>query len=505
MTDQVDVLKWRPPGPVSARFMASTARIQIINGPVGSGKTTTALMKGVRLACRQVPATGKTIDIGDGAGPRPVRKVKVAVVRDTYRQLWKTTIPSWLKRFPKEMGNFVGADQAPAKHQLPLVLRDGTVADLHVEFGAIGENTVEDFMRGYEPTLWYLNELDLLAKEVFTYAKGRWGRYPDMSEGGPTWHGILADCNAPEFESWLYRDIFTKSPVELAAEGIELFIQPGGIEPDAENVHNLPPGYYEDQSKGQPEWYVERMVKNRPGYSRAGKPVHPEFKDHIHVARRELEPIPGLPLVIGLDPRTRPSAAFVQRLPGSQRRVVDELQGEQNMGPRRFGALLAEMIHDRFPWARPEQIKGVVDPTAEYGVDKENGEKDWIEIVREVTGIKIEPAPTNSKDMRREALKKPLSELIDGEPAIIISPRCRLIRAGLNTGFRYRKMAISGAERFSEEVEKNEYADVCEALEYACLVDGAELEIKERKNWTDGKLQSARAESERANAEYSPL
>ncbi|MES2171014.1 MAG: hypothetical protein V4479_09900, partial [Actinomycetota bacterium] len=63
---------------------------------------------------------------------------------------------------------------------------DKTVVDFTIEFGAIGENAVEDFMRGYEPTAFYLNELDLLARDVFIYAKGRVGRYPDMNEGGPT-------------------------------------------------------------------------------------------------------------------------------------------------------------------------------------------------------------------------------------------------------------------------------------------------------------------------------
>lgn len=495
-------LNWRPPGPIAARFRNSKAKIQIINGPVGSGKTTACLMKAVRLACEQMISRGKTINVGDG--DRAVRKFKLAVVRDTYRQLWKTTIPSWNKRFPQEMGEWVGADNSPARHRLAFKLADGSIVDFIVEFGAIGDNNIEDFMRGYEPTAWYLNEADLLAKEVFNFAKGRWGRYPDMSEGGPSWFGILADCNAPEFDGWLYSEVFTRSPEELARDNIELFVQPGGLEPDAENVENLPPGYYVDQAKGQPEWYVERMINNRPGYSRAGKPVHPEFKDKIHVALKELAPIPGLPLVIGLDPRTRPSAAFMQRIPGGQRRFIDELQGDQSMGPRRFGKLLSELLHDRYPFVKPESIKGVVDPSAQYGADTEASEQNWIQIVAAVTGILIVPAPTNSIDLRREALKKPFGELIDGEPAILISPRCKLLRAGLNTGFRYKRMQGGGGERFADEVEKNEYADICEAAEYACLVDGAEMEIRERKSWSSSALAEARRAGESAN-DYDPL
>ncbi len=500
MSDRLDI-NWRSPGPIASAFMRSAARIPIINGPVGSGKTTANFIFHINKARQQQPSWGKTVNLGDGVA-RKVRKYKLAVVRDTYRQLWKTTIPSWHKRFPADSGEWTGAMDAPGRHRLQFLIPDGSVVDFIAEFAAIGENSVEDFMRGFEPTSFLLNELDLLASEVFIYAKGRWGRYPDMDEGGPSWHGITADCNAPEFESWLYRDIFEKSPADRLAEGVELFVQPGGEEAGAENIANLPPDYYKDQAKGAPDWYRERMIHNRAGYSRAGKPVHPEFKDHIHVARAELDPVPGLPLVIGIDPRTYPSAVFLQRLAGAQRRFIDELQGDQNMGARRFGRQVAQLLHDRYPFLKPGSIKGIVDPSAQYGADREGDEKTWLEIFEIESGIKLEPAPSNKIDMRREALKKPLTELIEGSPAILISPRCRLLRTGLNSGFRYKKLNVSGAERFSEEVEKNQYADICEAAEYACLGDGVDHEIRGRKGFTNESLKAARDQGERENAEY---
>ena len=98
-------LTWRAPGLVAARFMAAVAPIQIINGPVGSGKTTTAMMKAVRLATRQQPSSH------DGV----TRKFKLCCVRDTYRQIWKTTLPSWHKRFPKDVGDFIGSEGGPAR------------------------------------------------------------------------------------------------------------------------------------------------------------------------------------------------------------------------------------------------------------------------------------------------------------------------------------------------------------------------------------------------------
>lgn len=499
-------LTWTPPGPVAARFMASSAPVQILNGPVGSGKTTAALMKAIKLATRQQPSR-RTRARNSRGQLVPVRLFKVAVVRDTYRQLWKTTLKSWFRRVPQNVGTFNGAENAPASHNIHFELSDGTMVDFTAEFAAIGENAVEDFMRGYEPTIWYLNELDLLAQEVLEYAQDRAGRFPDMEDGGPTWRGVLADCNAPEFESWLYTDterddagrvkpgIFTMTPAQRSALGVDLFVQPGGRDPGAENISNLPPDYYKPKV-GQKAGYIARMIDNKSGWSQAGKPVHPEFKPSQHVAAEELQPIPGVPLIIGLDPRTHPSAAFLQRVPSGQRRFIDEYQGEQNMGPRRFGKKLAEILHDRFPFVRPKDVRAIADPSATAGADKVAGEKDWTEIVSEVAGIRVDPAPTNNLDVRREALKKPLSELIDGEPAIMISPRCSMLCAGLASGFRFRKLNVPGAIKYADEVEKNHYADICEAAEYACLTDGAELEIMERKQYTAGELNRMAAQGE---------
>lgn len=510
MSEERINLDWVSPGPVSTRFMMTPpimGGLQLLGGPIGGGKTTTKQTKAIRLAAQQQPST-RTRARNDRGELVPVRKVKICSVRDTYRQLWKTTLPTWWMRVPKTIGEWGGAENGPCSHHVTFQLRDNTLVDLIHDFIAIGENAVEDVMRGYQPTFWLLNEMDLLAWAVWEYGAGRAGRYPEMSEGGPTWYGALADCNAPEFESEVYQNIYTKSPAELEAMGIQLFLQPSGLSPQAENTKNLVAGYYVNAARGKSRDYVARMIENRPGVSVAGKPVHPEFNDAIHVPTHEIEPIAGLPVIIGIDPRTYPSAVFLQRLPGGQRRFVDELQGEQNMGARRFGKLLAELLHDRFPFLRPSDpmrlawqhndtpqvvrlagVVGMVDPSAQYGADKEAGEQDWLEIVESVSGIKIIPAPSNNLAVRREALKKPLSELIDGQPAIIVSPRCAKLRTGLNSGFRFRKLNTPGVAKYGTEVEKNSYADICEAAEYACLSDGAELEIRDRKQADTATLQ----------------
>ena len=472
-------LKWEAPGPVAARFMASKKPVVIINGPIGSGKTTAAMMKMLKISCAQAPSSL------DG-----IRKSKWCVVRDTYRQLWKTTLPSWFKRVPRSEGEFLGAENAPATHKLTMRLADGTIAQVQFDFLAIGENAVEDVLRGYEPTGFYLNETDLLAREVYLFAKGRAGRYPDMSEGGPSWYGIIADANAPELQSWLYQDIFRDVP-----DDVDLYRQPSGLSPHAENLKNLPPGYYTNQVKGQPDWYVRRMIENQPGYSRAGKPIYPEFNDQTHVAAQRLDPLPDVPLILGLDAGMSPAAAFLQRTPSGQWRCIDELTSDpgSSTGPKRFGDMLGRRLADRFGGWR--SIVGYADPSAAWGNDKDAGEATWIEIVENAAQIRINAAPTNALIPRLEAVRRPLTMLIDGRPAFVLSPSCSVLREGFNSGYRFKKLAGKD-ERFGDEPDKNDYSHVHDALQYAMSGGGEDLEIRSRGDARRNALGHARHEHE---------
>lgn len=485
-------LSWKAPGPVTARFMTSAAPVQIINGPIGSGKTTAAMVKGIRIAARQQLSKRHRAPNSKGEIV-PLRRVKMTVVRDTYRQLWKTTIPSWLRRIPQEAGEWNGAVNAPASHHIRFEIADGSLVDFIAEFAAIGEMDVEDFCRGYEPTFWYLNELDLLSRELMAFALGRAGRYPEAEDGGPSWYGVLADCNAPEFESWVFEDIFSRTPAELAALGVELFVQPGGRDAGAENLENLVDDYYVPKI-GQAEWYIARMIDNKPGYSRSGKPIFPEFNDRLHVATAELEPIPGLPLHIGLDAGLDPSAIIGQKLGDGRWLIVDELTSEHGTGALRFARKLAELLHDRYPAWSLKMIRGWADPSAAWGVDQQEDEQSWLDLVAHHVAIAIRPAPTNNPTERREAVRRPLNMLVDGKPGLLLSPRCKVLRRGFNNGYRFRKLQVPGAERFGDEAEKNAESHPHDALQYLLLGGGEHIDIHERRRERSGGAPQRQAE-----------
>ncbi len=474
-------LGWKAPGPVADAFMRDQHEIVGINGPVGSGKTTAAIMKGVARASWQKPSLVHTAP-GPGTSERwPVRRTRQCIVRDTYRQLWRSTMPSWFSRFPRNLGTFTGAENAPASHVITFALKDRTLVEYQTDFLAIGDQAVEDVLRGYEPSWFYLNEMDLQAKEVFTYAIGRYGRFPSMEDGGPTWCGIIFDCNAPELDSWLYEDLFLATPDELAARNVALYRQPGGLDPAAENLANLPGGraYYERQVANGEDWYVQRMVHNKPGFSRAGKPVYSEWNDLVHVASTDHAGVPGLPLITGLDAGGSPAATFKQRLPNGVWLILDELVSEPGTGPRRFGQMLAQRLQERF--AGFSQVIGICDPSALYGADRKAGEKDWSEIVAAEAGISIRPAPTNDPTSRWEAVRRPLSLLIDGQPAFRLNPRCRVLRAGFNAGYRFRKITGSTSRFNTDQAEKTAESHPHDALQYGMSWGGEDQAIRQRR------------------------
>lgn len=472
-------LRWVSPGPVSSAFMLSTRGTQILNGPVGSGKTRTVFEKGLRLARQQRP-TLKRRELNLTGELVPVREFKLAVIHVTYRQLWRATIPTWNRRMPQDAGEWVGARNAPAQHRIAFELDHGTInstiVDFQVEFGAIQDIDLEEFMRGYEPTAFYINEMDLAPRELIGFAQGRVGRYPTEEEGGASWCGVLGDCNAPEFENWLFEEVFTKTPAELEAADVALFRQPGGRDPGAENLMNLRAGYYTPKI-GQPPWMIARMLDNKSGYSRSGKPVYPEYNDLVHCALEEFEPVKGLAILVGIDPRSLPSAALGQRMADGQLRVFDELVMPHGTGPRRFGRALAKLLHDKYPGF---EVRGIADPTAAYGADHEDDEADWMQKCAAAAGIVIVGASTNLPTARWEAVRAPLQTLIEGRPGLTISPRARTLRTGFNNGYRFRKLQLPGATRYAEAAEKNSYSDVHDALQYLALDATEQAEIAAR-------------------------
>ena len=60
---------------------------------------------------------------------------------------------------------------------------------------------------------------------------------------------------------------------------------------------------------------------------------------------------------------------------------------------------------------------------------------------------------------------------MDGRPALIVSPKCKMLRKGLAGGFCYKRKMVS-AEAYHNEPDKNKYSHICEAAEYVAQGGG---------------------------------
>lgn len=461
-------------GPIAAAFFEDRSEAACIMGPIGSAKTSVSLLKMFMVAIQQKP------------NPQGVRPSKFAVIRDTYRNLWNTTIQSWKAWVPEELGEFKGGKNEPGRHHLRFNLADGTIVDMIVEFIAIGDNNVEDVMRGWEGTGAYLNEADRLQEDVFAYVRGRVGRYPSIPNGGvkTSWSGIWCDMNAPDEENYMARLFIFEKPDSFA-----FFRQPGGREANAENINNLPDNYYINQIAGQTDYYVRRMIDNKLGYSRDGQPVYPEYNDNFHVAHQILKPVQGLPIDIGFDAGLTPAAAIIQQMPNGQWRGIAEIVAD-GIGAARFGRLVKRTLITEF---RGFHVRFCTcDPAATSKSAGDVEERSWRDIMEAETGLRIRPAPTNAITPRLDCVKMVLNRNIDGEPGFLLSPACKILRKGFNSGYKFKKVANANSNvLISDTPEKNEYSHPHDGLQYALIGAGEYNETMGRKSRGEQKITIA--------------
>jgi len=247
--------EYRSPGPVVRAFRKSRARRRILTGPFGSGKSAGCCIDIITKIDEQKPS------------PDGVRRSRWAVIRNTYTDLKNTTVRTWKDWVNEDQfGTFVNV--APFEHRIRYAKSDGTKVEADVIF--IAMDTPDDVKKflSLEVTGIYFNEVREIHRTVVEAGDGRIGRYPSMKDGGPSWHGIIADTNMPDEDHWLYE------LAEGGAAGWDFFHQPGGVKdiadhslPNvpckwvhndaAENIPNLVPGYYTEQLVGKTDDWIK--------------------------------------------------------------------------------------------------------------------------------------------------------------------------------------------------------------------------------------------------------
>jgi hypothetical protein len=320
--------------------------------------------------------------------------------------------------------------------------------------------------------IWF-NEAKFMHKNIIDAATGRVGRYPSKKDkpanvsdkNWPTWFGVIMDTNPPDDDHWWYRMAEVEAPT-----GWEFFSQPSGLSKEAENRENLPKNYYEQIIAGKdPEW-ISVFVHGQYGTIQDGKPVYgSSYKDSIHCVSN-LKPIANRPLHIGLDFGNTPAGIIEQDTPLGQWRALEEITSE-DCALKDFAKILKTKLATDYPGF---DCRFYGDPS---GCFKDQHQKTAFDIFRS-EGIKVMPAPSNKLAIRKEGVISRLNKLVNGEPGFVLDgKKCPVLRKGFNGGYKFRKLNVSGTDRYMEEPEKNQYSHIQDAHQYVCLSTGEYREI----------------------------
>lgn len=451
---------------VAADFHASKAFFRGIMGPIGSGKSVACIAEVLKNAHEQQPSD-------DG-----VRRSRWAIIRNTYPELLTTTLKTWMDWMPEELCPINRA--APITARLTKALPDGTTVDLEVFFLALDKPKDVKKLLSLELTGAFINEAREVPKAVVDGATSRVGRYPNKSQGGPTFPCVIADTNPPDDDHWWYRLAEEDTP-----NNWEFFRQPGALirvddeqgthyeqNQKAQNVGNLPGGYqyYLRQLGGKSHEWIKVYILAEYGTVQEGRPVYGNtWNDQLHVAKSELIADPKLPIVLGWDFGLTPACIIGQVMPNGQLRIIDEIISEYS-GIKQFARDIV----------RPHLIQhykacgisgSIGDPAG--GIGAQTDEKTCLQVLStphkdDGAGIVTIPSPSNSIQNRLDAVNSLLSRLVDGQPALLLSPKCKTLRKGFNGGYKFNRVQVAGDERYKDQPDKNKYSHPHDALQYLC-------------------------------------
>jgi len=438
--------------PTCAAFMKSDAFGRLIAGPVGSGKTTACLFELFRRALEQHP------------GPDGYRHTRFAIVRQTLKQLKDTVlkdIMAWL--------------DGVATYKVSDSTVYITYGDVRSEWLLIPLDDPEDQRRllSMQLTGAWMSECIEMDVAIISPLSGRIGRYP---KEGCTWAGIIADTNMPTENTPWHEFMDVKTPPDW-----QIFIQPGGMSDDAENLEwltqtpeTLKLPVHDPRRRQQGRTYYERFIRSNGqdwctryvhaqyGNDPSGLAVFREsFKPHWHVVD-ELEPVSGWPLLMGLDFGRDPCAVICQPDHKGRLLVLEEIMANDIGLEQQLLTGIRPVLSSVRYLGRSIVIVG--DPAG--GQKSTLYEETSFDLIKS-TGLMAYPAPTNDIDKRLNAVESGFLGSRDAGPAILIDRgRCPNLVRALAGGYRFTKNRLG---QRSPKPEKNEHSHIADAFQYACL------------------------------------
>lgn len=453
--------------PTISRFMASDAFIRGLVGPLGGGKSSGCVWDLAQRGVAQRPGL-------DG-----VRRSRWAVIRNTSKQLDDSTIRTFLAWFPPH----IHGTWLPSKGNYTIrslkAAADEPSAEIEFNFRALDRPDQIGNLLSTEYTGGWINEGREVPWAIFEALMGRVGRFPAMRDGGASWFGIISDTNAPDTDSRWYKFFHDTNHAEavealsaaLVKRGLppiklqdyaQCFRQPSGRGPNAENLPNLTPAYYERLAIGKSDDWNKVYIDGEYGFTVDGLPVFPEYSDSWHCPEEEKSRpklIGELPIYRSFDFGLTPACVFSQITPAGQWIITDELVAT-DMGFDQFSDEVLEYSNRNM---RGCSFVNIGDPA---GQQRAQTDERTCFAIASAKGMRMEAAPQTLR-IRLEGTRKPLRLSIGGgKPQFLLHPRCRNLRKAMLGGYHYRRLKVS-ADRYTDEPDKGPDSHVADALTYA--------------------------------------
>jgi hypothetical protein len=495
-----------------------------IVGPVGSGKSVPLLQRIIEHGREQMPS------------PDGKRRTRFAIVRNTMPELRSTTAVTYQQIYPADsFGEIVW--RSPATHHI--VVEDLEVEVnlialdkpqdvkklLSLELTGAALNEIREIPRSVVSRMtervgrYGLNERA-------TSWRGIWGdtNPPDSDHWFYRWHheetpqgfqffaqppgvleveprgakgAVIIDENFPQWAgikltsavvwTWWKGEVRqVECPIEVIPAAGRYWI----VNPWMENLPALSRVAAESNPLGARSYYglalggktVEEIQSYLQGvytFVLDGRRCVPQYNPQVHGVQH-LPVLEDAPLLVGMDiggGTLQPSAAIFQRHPRGpylfHREVVCF-----DMGVKRFGELLASAIVQHFPNHVERGLIGTF-----YG-DPAGNKRDEIfetasfDFLRNEYHWRVEPAPSQDPRMRIAALAGPCERMIDGKPGILVNKTgCPTLHKGLSGAWHFKRLAISGEERFADSPNKNDESHICDGAGYGLLGAGEFLRL----------------------------
>lgn len=448
-----------------AQMLQSKAYIRGVCGCLGSGKSVGCSMALLKNAMEQAPSPR------DG-----LRRSRMVVIRNTFRMLNDTTIKTvheWLP--PGVAGKWKDSTKT-------LLLK---FQDIESEWLFRPLESPDDVrnLLSLEITSAWINEYREIDPGVLAALLGRLGRSPRKAdtEGhrGAVMRGVVMDSNPPPVGSY-WHDLFEEAlpedieqafkasmknahPDERERPIIEYFKQPGGRHPEAENLDNLPDGYYEllvaaNAHHGQ-EW-IDVHVDAHYGRDPSNMPVYPEFRPHIHAPKPSpLLVNPKQPLILGMDFGRTPAAVVLQETLDGGWNALRELVSE-NTTIDQFVQKLIPWFRQNFPEHSVHESIIYADPAGMHRSQTDN--RECFSILRG-RGFTVRPGP-QSPVVRIGSVRHGLTTLIGDRPMLMVDPvGCPTLYKGFAGIYSYK---INQEGEMNPEPRKNAVSHPHDALQY---------------------------------------